>query len=372
MLNFVCFQSGQCLKNHTSGLESLDKLQIQLDDVTNTEQDRTVKCKEQRIKIPARSQEKKKDHILYSRCGNYIWVSGIYGHRSVDGKMLTIEDVTRNVLQHLQDTLTNLGANLCDGMIVHLFVKNMDDFAKINAVYKTFLRVNPPARACIQLNLPEDIAIQADCLVYAAQSTDTSVREAMHVQSISHWAPANIGPYSQATKAGDTIFVSGSIGLWPPTMSMIQGGISQEAPLSLQHVERVITALNPGESLKSIVHGFCFLTSPAYVSVAKTSWHQMSNPKSRDSIESDQSPVGLMSYIIVPALPKNAQVEWHVVALENQIQHQYDSTTVHSENFTVGVQSIGVRGNSNYSVAVNIAVGEFFNCANHVKGSGTL
>lgn len=42
------------------------------------------------------------DHILYSRCGNYIWVSGIYGHCSVDGKMLTIEDVTRNVLQHLQ------------------------------------------------------------------------------------------------------------------------------------------------------------------------------------------------------------------------------------------------------------------------------
>jgi len=82
-------------------------------------------------------------------------------------------------------------------------------------------------------------------------------------------------------QAGDTIFVSGSIGLWPPTMSMIQGGISQEAPLSLQHVERVITALNPGESLKSIVHGFCFLTSPAYVSVAKTSWHQMSNPKVR-------------------------------------------------------------------------------------------
>lgn len=39
-------------------------------------------------------------------------------------------------------------------------------------------------------------------------------------------------------------------------------------------------------------------------------------------MEPDQSPVGLMSYIIVPALPKEAQVEWHVVALENQIQHQ--------------------------------------------------
>ena len=59
-------------------------------------------------------------------------------------------------------------------------------------------------RACIQLNLPEDIAIQVDCLVYTSQSGDTSIREAMHVQSISHWAPANIGPYSQATKVSLT------------------------------------------------------------------------------------------------------------------------------------------------------------------------
>ena len=47
------------------------------------------------------------DHILYSRCGNYVWVSGIYGHRSVDGKMQTIEDVTRNVLQHLQGEISS-------------------------------------------------------------------------------------------------------------------------------------------------------------------------------------------------------------------------------------------------------------------------
>lgn len=55
-------------------------------------------------------------------------------------------------------------------------------------------------RACIQLNLPENIAVQVDCLVHSPQTPDATVREAMHVQSISHWAPANIGPYSQATK----------------------------------------------------------------------------------------------------------------------------------------------------------------------------
>ena len=55
-------------------------------------------------------------------------------------------------------------------------------------------------RACIQLNLPDDIAMQVDCLVYSPSNIEASSREAMHVQSISNWAPANIGPYSQATK----------------------------------------------------------------------------------------------------------------------------------------------------------------------------
>jgi len=54
--------------------------------------------------------------------------------------------------------------------------------------------------------------MQVDCLVHCPQSTDTSVREAMHVQSISHWAPANIGPYSQATKVYNFFFGGGRVG----------------------------------------------------------------------------------------------------------------------------------------------------------------
>ena len=37
----------------------------------------------------------------------------------------------------------------------------------------------------------------------------------MHVQGISHWAPANIGPYSQCTTAGTLLHVSGQIALIP-------------------------------------------------------------------------------------------------------------------------------------------------------------
>ena len=40
----------------------------------------------------------------------------------------------------------------------------------------------------------------------------------------------------------------------------------------------------------------------------------------KDGKQDLPSPVGVMSYVIVPALPKGALVEWHIVAQENQIQ----------------------------------------------------
>lgn len=178
----------------------------------------------------------------------------------------------------------------------------------------------------------------------------------MHVQSISHWAPANIGPYSQATKVRDTIFISGSIGLWPPTMSMVTGGISMEAPLSLQHVDRILTALNVAKSLQNVVHGFCFLTSSVFVPVAKNAWSHALKDKCESNKTESGSPTGLMSYIIVPALPKGALIEWHVVAQESDLSHLYNSTLADRGSFSVHVQSIAVKGNKNSSFAVNIAV----------------
>ena len=42
----------------------------------------------------------------------------------------------------------------------------------------------------------------------------------LHVQGLSYWAPANIGPYSQSVKALGLLFMAGQIGLVPPTMAM--------------------------------------------------------------------------------------------------------------------------------------------------------
>ncbi|KAG7260076.1 hypothetical protein CRUP_005707 [Coryphaenoides rupestris] len=58
---------------------------------------------------------------------------------------------------------------------------------------------------CVQAPLAPGLLLQMDCLLHHCDRQpleDGSVtrREALHVQSLSHWAPANIGPYSQALR----------------------------------------------------------------------------------------------------------------------------------------------------------------------------
>ena len=55
-------------------------------------------------------------------------------------------------------------------------------------------------------------------------------------------APAAIGPYAQATRAGGFVFCSGQIALDPVTMKMVEGGVEPEAEQVLKNLTAVITA----------------------------------------------------------------------------------------------------------------------------------
>jgi hypothetical protein len=72
----------------------------------------------------------------------------------------------------------------------------MDLFGRVNAVYSEFFGSSPPARACVGVDLPENVRVRLDCV--AIKEKSFSDRHSLHVQGLSYWAPANIGPYSQA------------------------------------------------------------------------------------------------------------------------------------------------------------------------------
>ena len=64
-------------------------------------------------------------------------------------------------------------------------------------------------------------------------------------------APAAIGPYSQAVRHGDLVFLSGQIPLDPATMQIVEGGIEAQADRMFRNLQAVCRAA--GSDLSGIV-----------------------------------------------------------------------------------------------------------------------
>lgn len=59
-------------------------------------------------------------------------------------------------------------------------------------------------------------------------------------------APQAIGPYSQAIRSGDLLFLSGQVGLDPQSGSLVEGGLEAETTRALQNLEAVLLAAGAG------------------------------------------------------------------------------------------------------------------------------
>jgi len=226
-----------------------------------------------------------------------IWISNL-SHTDRDED---IKETTKQIFAKLDQILSSYGTCLKNIILVHLYCSDMSDFTRINEVYKTYFPHNPPARVCVQVDLKHGNRIQIDCLV---SCKDCINLQHLHVQSISHWAPANIGPYSQAVKMGSSLSAySGSIGLQPSSMRLVPGGITREAPLSLHHVATVAKVIDKQyDGCMGCIT--CYVTRTSSIDLAKKVFLE----------QSEFSPDRYLAiYVVVPSLPKSASVEWHVM-----------------------------------------------------------
>ncbi|KKS96099.1 MAG: translation initiation inhibitor, TdcF protein [Candidatus Gottesmanbacteria bacterium GW2011_GWA2_43_14] len=60
-------------------------------------------------------------------------------------------------------------------------------------------------------------------------------------------SPKAVGPYSQAVKIGDLVFVSGQIGIDPKTDEMVKGGINVQTHQTLKNLDEVLKAAGTGQ-----------------------------------------------------------------------------------------------------------------------------
>ncbi len=64
-------------------------------------------------------------------------------------------------------------------------------------------------------------------------------------------APKAVGPYSQAVRLGDFLFVSGQLGLLPESGEMVGGGVKAQAEQALSNISAIVSAA--GISLENVV-----------------------------------------------------------------------------------------------------------------------
>lgn len=114
-------------------------------------------------------------------------------------------------------------------------------------------------------------------------------------------APAAIGPYSQAIKAGNLIYTSGQIPIDPTTGLFAEGGIKEQTRQSLRNVQAILE--EAGLTMSNVVKTTVFMAD-------------MNDFADMNAVYAEffAEPYPARSAVAVKTLPKGALVEIEVVA----------------------------------------------------------
>ena len=100
---------------------------------------------------------------------NMIYTSGIIPIDPMDGSLVggSIEAQTKQVFDNLKALLKDAGTSMDNIVKTTVFIKDMDDFTKVNSVYAMYFEKDYPARSCVEVaRLPKDVLIEVEAIAY--------------------------------------------------------------------------------------------------------------------------------------------------------------------------------------------------------------
>jgi 2-iminobutanoate/2-iminopropanoate deaminase len=106
-------------------------------------------------------------YSLGIRSAPLVFASGTVGIDSMTGKLVTggIEAETRQALRNLGNILEAGGSSLSLAVKMTVFMCDLSDFSKMNAVYAEFFEHDPPARTTVQVAaLPGGAQIEIEAI----------------------------------------------------------------------------------------------------------------------------------------------------------------------------------------------------------------
>ena len=98
------------------------------------------------------------------RYGNMLFLAGQIPIEPKTNQLMatgSIEDQTKLVIENLRAVLEANGMTLADVVSTQVFMKDLNEFPRMNTVYATYFKEKPPARATVEVaRLPRDVKIE--------------------------------------------------------------------------------------------------------------------------------------------------------------------------------------------------------------------
>ncbi|CAE6397011.1 unnamed protein product [Rhizoctonia solani] len=266
---------------------------------------------------------------------DWLFISNVQAN--LLAKDAPIDDEVTSCFDMIKSFLAKSDLSLQPKHIVNimLLLSDMDLFPRVNKAYAQYFGTSPPSRACVAVDLPEGTRVRVSSVAYKDHPT-LSPRSGLHVQGISYWAPANIGPYSQAITTQSQTFVSGQIGLIPARMGFPSpSSFSTEAALAFQHAERILDALRDAST--SILQGVVvWVAGEDKLELGRLAWNAYSQVSKRGD---SQIPAVIVA---AKSLPRGAMIEVQVLAHSNSprsADHESDDDSPNLERAPVSNDS---------------------------------
>lgn len=99
----------------------------------------------------------------------FVFISGQIAIDQSTGKVVnsTIEEETKQVMTNIGHILEQAGLNYSNILKTTIFIRDMSQFAQINAMYGAYFIENPPARETVEVSrLPKDVGVEISCIAH--------------------------------------------------------------------------------------------------------------------------------------------------------------------------------------------------------------
>ena len=102
--------------------------------------------------------------------GSCCYLSGMLGIDPASGKLAEggVEAQARQAMDNIRTVLDEMGLSIENTLKTTVFLADLNDFGKVNAIYGDYFGPDYPARSCVQVaRLPMDALVEIEAIVLA-------------------------------------------------------------------------------------------------------------------------------------------------------------------------------------------------------------